>query len=73
MDEGFTPIFLIWPKMKCQIKVPILFLVIIEYYNLVNSGKEQSQTTHGDRYDENRPIVLLLVKVYFITVGLCNR
>jgi hypothetical protein len=54
-------------------KVPILFLVIIEYYNLVNSGKEQSQTTHGDRYDENRPIVLLLVKVYFITVGLCNR
>ena len=25
------------------------------YYNLVNSGKEQSQTTHGDRYDENRP------------------
>lgn len=25
------------------------------YYNLVNSGKEQTQTTHGDRYDENRP------------------
>lgn len=25
------------------------------YYSLVNSGKEQSQTTHGDRYDENRP------------------
>ncbi len=25
------------------------------YYQLVNSGKEQSQTTHGDRYDENRP------------------
>lgn len=25
------------------------------YYNLVNSGKEQPQTTHGDRYDENRP------------------
>jgi hypothetical protein len=21
----------------------------------VNSGKEQLQTTHGDRYDENRP------------------
>lgn len=25
------------------------------YYQLVNSGKEQTQTTHGDRYDENRP------------------
>ena len=25
------------------------------YYSLVNSGKEQPQTTHGDRYEENRP------------------
>ena len=25
------------------------------YSNLVNSGKEQPQTTHSDRYDENRP------------------
>jgi hypothetical protein len=25
------------------------------YYRLIESGKEQSQTTHGDRYDENRP------------------
>lgn len=25
------------------------------YYQLVQSGKEQPQTTHGDRYDENRP------------------
>jgi hypothetical protein len=25
------------------------------YYNLVDSGKEQPQTTHGDRYEENRP------------------
>ena len=25
------------------------------YYNLVKSGKEQPQTTHADRYDENRP------------------
>ncbi|OCB69347.1 peptidase M1 [Flavobacterium piscis] len=25
------------------------------YYQLVNSGKEQPQGTHGDRYDENRP------------------
>jgi hypothetical protein len=26
------------------------------YYSLVNSGKEQPQTTHGDRYDETDPI-----------------
>ena len=25
------------------------------YYKLVESGKEQPQTTHGDRYDENKP------------------
>ncbi|MFC5682024.1 M1 family metallopeptidase [Flavobacterium sp. MAHUQ-51] len=25
------------------------------YYSLVNSSKEQPQTTHADRYDENRP------------------
>ncbi|WP_442787093.1 M1 family metallopeptidase [Flavobacterium suncheonense] len=25
------------------------------YYSLVKSGKEQPQTTHADRYDENRP------------------
>ena len=25
------------------------------YYNLVKSGKEQAQTTHSDRFDENRP------------------
>ncbi|HEX9153156.1 MAG TPA: M1 family metallopeptidase [Flavobacterium sp.] len=25
------------------------------YYSLVDSGKEQPQSTHGDRYDENRP------------------
>lgn len=25
------------------------------YYKLIESGKEQAQTTHGDRYDENRP------------------
>lgn len=26
----------------------------VGYYKLVESGKEQSQSTHGDRYDENR-------------------
>ncbi|MFI0492046.1 M1 family metallopeptidase, partial [Flavobacterium sp.] len=29
------------------------------YYKLVESGKEQPQTTHGDRYDENRPYSVL--------------
>jgi hypothetical protein len=29
------------------------------YYSLVNSGKEQPQTTHGDRY-ENRPYSILM-------------
>lgn len=25
------------------------------YYKLIESGKEQAQSTHGDRYDENKP------------------
>jgi hypothetical protein len=42
------------------------------YYSLVNSGKEQPQTTHGDRYDENRPysISLMLKGVSFVTIKL---
>jgi hypothetical protein len=28
------------------------------YYSLVNSGKS-NKTTHGDRYDENRPYFFL--------------
>jgi hypothetical protein len=35
------------------------------YYSLVNSGKEQPQTTHGDRYDENRPCISSYVKGIF--------
>ena len=27
------------------------------YYKLVESGKEQPQTTHGDRYDENKSYI----------------
>jgi hypothetical protein len=38
------------------------FKEIIGYYSLVNSGKEQPQTTHGDRYDENRPSISSYVK-----------
>jgi hypothetical protein len=41
------------------------------YYSLVNSGKEQPQTTHGDRYDENRPCISILCKrVSFVTIKL---
>jgi hypothetical protein len=28
----------------------------------VNSGKEQPQTTHGDRYDETDPVFPLMLK-----------
>jgi hypothetical protein len=28
------------------------------YYSLVNSGKEQPQTTHGDRYEEKQAIYI---------------
>jgi hypothetical protein len=38
------------------------------YYSLVNSGKEQPQTTHGDRYDENRPYsISSYVKEYLLS------
>jgi hypothetical protein len=42
------------------------------YYSLVNSGKEQPQTTHGDRYDENRPysISSYVKGVSFFTIKL---
>jgi hypothetical protein len=31
------------------------------YYKLVESGKEQAQTTHGDRYEENNLIAFRLM------------
>jgi hypothetical protein len=45
------------------------------YYKLVESGKEQAQTTHGDRYEENRPYsISSYVKGYLlVAIGLCDR
>lgn len=57
MDEGFTTYVenlatneLFGNKMENPFKGNYA-----AYYKLVESGKEQPQTTHGDRYDENRP------------------
>jgi hypothetical protein len=57
MDEGFTTYVEDWAQNELGItKVENPFEGNYKaYYNLVNSGKEQPQTTHGDRYDENRP------------------
>ncbi|MES2239568.1 MAG: M1 family metallopeptidase [Bacteroidota bacterium] len=56
MDEGFTTYVedLVTNEMAVK-KVTNPFKEnYVLYYSLVNSGKEQPQTTHGDRYDENR-------------------
>ncbi len=58
MDEGFTTYIedMALNELKGDKKVENPFKGnYTAYYNLVNSGKEQPQTTHGDRYDENRP------------------
>jgi hypothetical protein len=58
MDEGFTTYVedIILNELAGDKKVANPFKGnYAAYYQLVNSGKEQSQSTHGDRYDENRP------------------
>lgn len=58
MDEGFTTYIedMALNELKGDKKVENPFKGnYTAYYNLVNSGKEQPQSTHGDRYDENRP------------------
>jgi hypothetical protein len=57
MDEGFTNYIeniatneLLGEKVENPFKG-----TYAAYYKLVESGKEQAQTTHGDRYEENRP------------------
>ncbi|MEZ7505647.1 M1 family metallopeptidase [Flavobacterium sp. Arc2] len=57
MDEGFTTYVEDWAVNELGTKkVENPFEGNYRaYYSLVNSGKEQPQTTHGDRYDENRP------------------
>lgn len=56
MDEGFTTYVenLVTNEMAVK-KVENPFKTnYLLYANLVNTGKEQPQTTHSDRYDENR-------------------
>lgn len=58
MDEGFTTYIedSVLNELKGDKKEVNPFVGNYKaYYSLVNSGKEQPQTTHGDRYDENRP------------------
>ncbi|WP_338841595.1 M1 family metallopeptidase [Flavobacterium ginsenosidimutans] len=58
MDEGFTTYIedSALNELKGDKKEVNPFTVNYKaYYSLVNSGKEQPQGTHGDRYDENRP------------------
>jgi aminopeptidase N len=56
MDEGFTSYIEKWAENELkEIKAPNPFASNYRAYTqLVNSGKEQSQTTHADRFDENR-------------------
>jgi hypothetical protein len=56
MDEGFTTYVEDWVLNElADKKVSNPFEGNYKaYYYLVNSGKEQPQTTHSDRYDENR-------------------
>ena len=57
MDEGFTSYIedLALNEMEVNKKGNPFESSYKAYYKLVESGKEQSQSTHGDRYDENRP------------------
>lgn len=56
MDEGFTTYVEDWAVNELsEKKVQNPFESNYKAYNyLVNSGKEQPQSTHSDRYDENR-------------------
>ena len=56
MDEGFTSYIedLVLNEMTVNKKENPFESSYKAYYKLVESGKEQSLTTHGDRYDENR-------------------
>lgn len=57
MDEGFTTWLENYGLNEISDKKVINPHVdsYTSYFNLVKSGKEQPQTTHSDRYDENRP------------------
>jgi len=57
MDEGFTSYIedLAMNEINEKKKENPFESTYKSYYKLVGSGKEQPQTTHGDRYDENKP------------------
>jgi hypothetical protein len=57
MDEGFTSYIedLALNEINEKKKENPFESAYKAYYKLVESGKEQPQTTHGDRYDENKP------------------
>ncbi len=57
MDEGFTSFIsaLCSNEIRDQKKENPFENSYNSYYHLVKSGKEQPQTTHADRYDENMP------------------
>jgi hypothetical protein len=57
MDEGFTSYIedLAMNEINEKKKENPFESAYKAYYKLVASGKEQPQTTHGDRYDENKP------------------
>ena len=57
MDEGFTTYVedFVLNEMAVKKEENPFKGNYAAYYKLVESGKEQPQTTHGDRYDENRP------------------
>jgi hypothetical protein len=57
MDEGFTSYIedLALNEIAEKKKENPFESAYKNYYKLIESGKEQSQTTHGDRYDENKP------------------
>jgi aminopeptidase N len=56
MDEGFTSYLEdLAQNEMADTKVENPFKnAYLSYYKLVESGKEEPQTTHGDRYNENR-------------------
>ena len=57
MDEGFTSYVedLALNEIATTKAINPFESAYNAYYKLVESGKEQAQTTHADRYDENRP------------------
>ena len=57
MDEGFTSYVedLAMNEIAINKKENPFESAYKSYYNLVESGKEQPQTTQADRYDENKP------------------